>query len=467
MGVKQDRYNRRKKEEAAQAVNRIKMAALQAQTAARDKAAAYAAAKKISDAANSDLANANAAAKASLAAAKLPFPQYPTYPPTVLTPQQKALLKTAEDAKKAADDANGETDASKKEADDAAEASYRADMELAEYEENMNRSSKISCGKTQFPEIQSVDPPVLIISILIFAVLISLCYFPFKLLFDSTIIQLFADTVISPNIQLTIYQRMLGSKFVLFLLVFLTLTLTILFGVYKLILGGSPEHYSSAYACISVCFFTTVFVTFLLLEFFPYLVNIFENTIGYLWICIRPKIGKVTFNMDEFNKLFDQNIVTLNDKYDVSYKFLITLMSLYNMDNVIKDFSQALDMSTSTEASDTEGSASSEASTEPTTDSTESTADSTEPTNKPTVAAVVASTAPTNTPNAASTEPTKKGGGTTNNKFFIKTPVSATIKKQIANLCFIKHSTGHFVWIYFASLICTFTSIKAFSKYLV
>ena len=450
MGVKQDRYNRRKREQQQQQARRdwavretsrvaaihaaeaARIAAIQAAGSARDATAAYAAAKKISDAANVALANAQAAAAKALADSNKQFPEFPTNPSTPSKAQ-----KEARDAQTAADIENGKTDVLKLAADKAsagasaaANASNVANAALAEDEDedaaNAGGSSKRSCGKTQFPEIQSVDPPVLIISTFIFIVLVVLCYFPFKLLFDSTIIQLFADIVISPNIQLTIYQRMLGSKFVLFLLVFLTLTLTILFGVYRMLLRGSPEHYSSVYACISVCFFTTVFVTFLLLEFFPYLVNIFENTIGYLWICIRPKIGKGAFNMDDFNGLFGQNIInTIEDKYEVSYKFLITLMSLYNMDNVINDFNKA-------------------------------------PLEEAIPETVV-----------ESLEPNKNnglihgGGSGKNNKFFIKNSITAEIKKQIANLCFIKYSTGHFAWIYFASLICTFTSIKAFSKYLI
>ena len=38
--------------------------------------------------------------------------------------------------------------------------------------------------------------------------------------------------------------------------------------------------------------------------------------------------------------------------------------------------------------------------------------------------------------------------------------------KIIKDLVLLKHSVGHFVWIYFATLICTFTSIKAFATYL-
>lgn len=245
---------------------------------------------------------------------------------------------------------------------------------------------------TEFPEIQSVDPPVLIISFFIFILLLFVCYIPFKFLFDSSVIQFVTD-IISPNILLTIYQHMLGSKFILFILVFLTITLTILFIVYRLILGGSPQHYKNVYGCISVCFFTTVFITFILLELFPYLVTIFENTIGYLWICSRPYS-----HVSDFNNLFDQN-TKYPDGYEISYKFLITLMSLYNMNHVLDDFKHTL---TQTEI----------------------------------------------------------------NKIFIK-PDSIPDNKKISELCFLKYSTGHFVWIYFASLVCTFTSIKAFSKYLI
>lgn len=412
MGAKQDRYNRRKREERerglrqqreaaeAQRIRMINNAAWM-RDSSQAAAAANAAAKAAAD--KSDLAAA--AAAAATADKNLPFPSDATYPNTSLTPQQNDAIKNALDSAKAAAAAKAVADAANADAAKAA-AAVAADEAAASAAAAAEAKRRANSEPGIFPELQSVDPPVLIISACIFVVL-GICYIAFKQLFDSTIIQLFADIVINPNTQLTIYQRMLGSKFVLFLLVFLTLTLTILFGVYKLILRGSPEHYSSVYACISVCFFTTVFITFLLLEFFPYLVNIFENTIGYLWICIRP-----ISDINVFNDLFGQNIITtIEDKYEVSYKFLITLMSLYNMDTIIDDFSKPITDS----------------------DSLESTGD----------------------------------GMKNNNKFFIKNPITTEIKKQIANLCFIKYSSGHFVWIYFASLICTFTSIKAFSKYLI
>ena len=51
-----------------------------------------------------------------------------------------------------------------------------------------------------------------------------------------------------------------------------------------------------------------------------------------------------------------------------------------------------------------------------------------------------------------------------NNQINLK--ISDDNKNIIKELVLLKHSVGHFVWIYFASLICTFTSIKAFAKYL-
>lgn len=246
-----------------------------------------------------------------------------------------------------------------------------------------------------FPELHLINPPVLIISTYIFVV-VGICYLIFKLLFDSSVIQLITNSI-SPNILLTIYQHMIGSKFILFLLVFLTITLSLLFFVYRLILGGSPEHYTNVYGCISVCFFTTVFITFILLEIFPYLVTIFENTIGYLWICCMYPT-----KINDFNNLFSQT-TKYPDEIEISYKFLITLMSLYNMDRVLDDFKPP----------------------------------TVQPTNQPVI-----------------------------NKIFI-TPPNNIQNKDISELCFIKYSTGHFVWIYFASLVCTFTSIKAFSKYLI
>ena len=55
--------------------------------------------------------------------------------------------------------------------------------------------------------------------------------------------------------------------------------------------------------------------------------------------------------------------------------------------------------------------------------------------------------------------------GLTSN-FKLRTNPQNDDNKIIKDLVFLKYSVGHFVWVYFASLICTFTSIKAFAQYL-
>ena len=262
-----------------------------------------------------------------------------------------------------------------------------------------------------FPELQSVDPPVLLISTWIFFIL-GICYLIFKFgIYDNYIFNNILK--IGGTDTLPLFKSILVSKLILFIMIFLSITLTILFVVYTLILGGSPENYSNVYGCIFVCFLTTVFITFILLELFPYLVTIFENTIGYSWICLSRSA-----EMQEFNGLFKQDIIKSSpgNTYEVSFSFLITIMSLYNIIDVLNGLKKNPDPEVGTDPNNTNGSS----------------------------------------------------GQLNTNKFYIcKASFGDSDVAKITDLCFIKHSTGHFVWILFASLVCTFTSIKAFSKYLV
>lgn len=184
------------------------------------------------------------------------------------------------------------------------------------------------------------------------------------------------------------------SKLLLFILLSLTIPWVILL-VYHYIFNGETDNYKSVISIIYVCFFSIISTTFILLEFAPYLVNIFENTLGYLFLFI-PIINwnnKIKVFSEMFNQQQpidqQQNTNQSIDKNN-SYAFLITTMSLFNIDSVINNLS--------------------------------------------------------------------------NNQ--IKLKISDDNKNIIKELVLLKHSVGHFVWIYFASLICTFTSIKAFAKYL-
>jgi len=246
--------------------------------------------------------------------------------------------------------------------------------------------------QVEFPKQSTIDPPIIIISSAIFIGL-AICYGIFKYIIYHWLIRPYtlSDSIID---TFPLYKNLILSKFILFILVFVVITLIILFFVYKLVLGGSNDNYSNVYGCIAVCFLTTVFITFILLEIFPYLVNIFENTLGYLWLCSLGYTG----SMKIFNELFteqstnDQSANSQSTKPKQSYHFLITVMSLFNMKTVLEDFK------------------------------------------------------------------TQRHTFKLNDK--------SVDYDTISRLLFVKHSMGHFVWIYFASLVCTFTSIKAFSKYL-
>jgi hypothetical protein len=242
--------------------------------------------------------------------------------------------------------------------------------------------------QVKFPKQSTIDPPILIISSAIFIGL-AICYGIFKYIIYHWLIRPYTLSE-SINDTFPLFKNLILSKFILLILVFVVITLIILFFVYKLLLGGSSDNYSNVYGCIAVCFLTTVFITFILLEIFPYLVNIFENTLGYLWLC---SLG-YTSSMKMFNELFtEQSSGQLNDQStDQSYHFLITVMSLFNMKTVLEDFKSQ--------------------------------------------------------------------------RHTFKLNDKSVDYDTISRLLFVKHSMGHFVWIYFASLVCTFTSIKAFSKYL-
>ena len=265
--------------------------------------------------------------------------------------------------------------------------------------------------KESFQNIQSINPPVLIISGMIyFCLLFSYLlgsniglYSPIKFL-DSII----SHTSDSPTSKIVSNLRII--KFIIFIFVFITVTLTILFGVYNGIFGGNSDNNLLVYGIICACFFSIVLITFILLELVPYLVNIFENTLGYLYIRNRKIIKSELFNIQSIqdcNGIFitdcSNNPLPKPNEPDinaVSYDFLFTLMNIFNMNSFLKQ------------------------------------------------------------------------GQVQDNEFnptfnFSINPDNVDSQKPIiANLLYLKHSVGHFVWIYFASLICTFTSIKSFTHLL-
>ena len=147
---------------------------------------------------------------------------------------------------------------------------------------------------------------------------------------------------------------------------------TFLFGCYIAgfflictILGASFNGAVMGY--LSTYYFTIVLFTFVLLQINPYFINIFENTIGYLFLQFFPKgsWSPFTFNLD----------LDISPKGDANKEFLITVMDILREDTWLKEAGKEL---------------------------------------------------------------------------------SDEIKKCL----YAKHFVGHFVWVYFACLICTFTIIK-------
>ena len=290
------------------------------------------------------------------------------------------------------------------------------------------------------PPIKRVnDVPILIILIMVW-IIVFICYLLFQKGLNSTIISSFnipefvnylipaAAAAVNASdfttwcsaTNLNILKNLRFGKFILFILIFLFITLFTLFIVYNLLLEGNTANNPKVYGIICSCFFSIVLTTFALLEFVPYLVDIFENTLGYLYITTTRTIDTSFFNNNCIGKeSLPENL--LPDENNVSYQFLITIMSLFNMNNFIKqlcDNNQQPKPDTSNE------------------------------TNQELKFFINFN----NTNNDVTSNGT---ASTTESKI-----------KRLIHLVFLKHSVGHFVWIYFASLICVFTSIKGFSQYI-
>ena len=275
-------------------------------------------------------------------------------------------------------------------------------------------------------QLQSFDSPILLISIFVW-IIVFICYLCFQKWLNSTIIHSMDISgfikYITPNntdadfepwntkTSLEILKNVRFGKFILFILIFIFITLFTLFIVYNLILGGNSENNPKVYGIICSCFFSIVLTTFALLEFVPYLVDIFENTLGYLYITTTRIVDTSFFN----NKCIGSEF-NISGENNVSYNFLISIMSLFNMNNFIK---QLYDTTATATATDT----------------------------------------------ATDTNKTFSIKFTTDHKED-DTAVVVTKLERLAHLIFLKHSVGHFVWIYFASLICVFTSIQGFSYYI-
>jgi hypothetical protein len=284
------------------------------------------------------------------------------------------------------------------------------------------------------------DVPILIILIMVW-IIVFICYLLFQKGLNSTIISsfnipVFVDYLIpqsysstdfttwNSTTNLNILKNLRFGKFLLFILIFLFITLFTLFIVYNLLLEGNTANNPKVYGIICSCFFSIVLTTFALLEFVPYLVDIFENTLGYLYIITTRTIDTSFFNNNCIGKeSLPENL--LPDENNVSYQFLITIMSLFNMNHFIKqlcDNNQQPNPDTSNESNQE---------------------------NNPELKFFINF-------NNTNNDVTDNGVA----------PTTESKIKRLIHLVFLKHSVGHFVWIYFASLICVFTSIKGFSQYI-
>jgi len=267
---------------------------------------------------------------------------------------------------------------------------------------------------------QSVNSPILLISLILFITLI----IPYVALFYSSdsVITLENITALLPffintstpdfaksntNIFVELMGKLRLNKFYLFIAVLLLITIIQLYVIYGFILGGDISYSKQVYGIISACFFSTVFVTFILIEAFPYLVEIFENTIGYGVLClINPLMGDSSNIQNNLQIYLDKNKTT-TDNCD----FLLTSMNIFNMNNVIYNWCRPADPTAvqtfnfSMKFSDADE----------------------EKTN--------------------SSDPK-----------YIKNNHRL---RRIYNMVLGKHMMGHFVWIYFASLVSTFSMIKA------
>ena len=249
---------------------------------------------------------------------------------------------------------------------------------------------------------QSVNSPVLIISLftfIILAILYASLFIFSDLLIPTTILQDLLEFFTKPNPEvfktknsetyISIMQNLRLIKISLFILVFICITLFQYIGVYYFLLGGDLSYSKQIYGVIAACFFCTIFVTFVMVEMSPYLVEIFENTVGYGFLC-----------------LFFPNSISTNLKIQIDGQpspnkcsdFLLTTMSLTNMNQVIYTLCEKPDtMNFSMNFNQSENE--------------------------------------------------------------VPTPVNRL--RTIYNLILRKHAIGHFVWIYIACLISTFSMIKA------
>lgn len=205
-------------------------------------------------------------------------------------------------------------------------------------------------------------------------------------------------------------NRLQFSKCILFVVLFVILLITVLFFIYNLMFDGDTANNLIVTGIICMCFFTIMGTTFGLLELAhllngaPDLVNIFENTLGYFYLFLPINFLKKDMDIHKFSEMFE-TVVPVGSQGG----------------------SQPVDPAVNTNHS---------------------------------YAFLITTISLLNTDTTIAAL-----RGLTSN-FKLRTNQQNDDNKIIKDLVFLKYSVGHFVWVYFASLICTFTSIKAFAQYL-
>jgi hypothetical protein len=264
---------------------------------------------------------------------------------------------------------------------------------------------------------QSVNSPILLISCILFIVLFN-CY---GVLFNSSS-SVISDIKIKEVIDLiksngneddfksknTNYickfiNNIRIKKFYLFIITFIAISLVQLVGIYNIILGGDLSYSSHIYGIISACFFSTVLPTFIMLECVPYLVEIFENTVGYGIFSLIDPLLRIGSNIKNNLQIHIGGKLTNTDNGN----FILTTLNMYNVIHVIHNlvkssfnFSIVFDRLTEEEQN---------------------------------------------------AKKEKDENYKTNEERL----------RYIYDIIVQKHGIGHFIWVYFACLISTFSLIKA------
>jgi len=150
-----------------------------------------------------------------------------------------------------------------------------------------------------------------------------------------------------------VYRLRLERLCIFFALILLLIPLYI-YGIYKFQFNGSGEEIKMLGVSLSI-FIPSIFVTFLFLEFVPYLVEILENTIGYFLLTtifpnssnICNSIFKIRFDSiakNTENKMTDGKVsYNGGNNGKTLYNCLMSSMTVFNMNTMLKRLSVPLE----------------------------------------------------------------------------------------------------------------------------